>query len=347
MDTAQPMAAETDPNAQLENAANAFKAYTTGEPVVQPRDESGKFASQAEPEEDDTLEPEADADVAEAEDDGETEDGEEAAEAQPRPTSWPEDKAELWESLPADTQAYLADRDAEQLRAVNAKFQESANARKAAEAEQVQAQATREHLATTLDALVSAFQPVKPDPRAYGAGTGQYNREAYDLDLAEYETQSGVLAQLLEQQMSVKQQMAEYENTQLEARKQAVEAQYQPKFLADVPELTDPVKAEPLLHSMIEYAVANGIDADSFAPENHKFITSPELHILWKAYQYDKLKAAPTQPKPKAASPAVRPGVSSPRSAQKAAQRAKISDRLAREGSVEAGAAMWKQLLKG
>lgn len=341
MDTAQPVAAaETDPIAE---AANAFKAFTSGEPVVQPRSEDGKFASSAEPEEDEPLEADP-----EGEDESETEDGDEAAdEAQPMPPSWPADQADQWSQLPADTQAFLANREAERERAVNAKFQESANARKSAQDEQAQAQATREQLATTLDALASAFSPVKPDPRAYGAGTGQYNREAYDLDLANYEEQSAVLAQLLQQRDAVKQQMAQDADTQFETQKQAIEAEFQPKFLADVPDLNDPVKGEPLMRGMIDYAVANGITADTFAPENHKYMTSPELHILWKAWQWDNLKASPPQAKQKPASPAVRPGVSSPRSAQKAAQRAKISDRLAREGSVEAGAAMWKQLLKG
>lgn len=353
MDTAQAIApAETDP---IADAANAFKAFTTGEPVAQPRDESGKFASNIEPEEEQAPEDdEALEESAEAADDAD-EDGEEAAEeAQPRPTSWPEDKAELWETLPADTKAYLAERDAEQLRAVNAKFQESANVRKAAEAAEAEAKATRENLASTLDALIMGFAPVKPDPRSYGAGTGQYNREAYDLDLAQYEQQRETYAQLLQQREYIAQQSRqEAEQAQLreaqefEAWKQEVEQQFQPKFLADVPELTDPVKAEPTIRSMIEYAVSQGIPESTFAAENHPFITSPELHILWKAQQFDKLRASPPQPKQKQAGPAVKPGVSSPRSAQKAAQRAKINDRLAREGSVEAGAAMWKQLLKG
>lgn len=346
MDTAQAIApAETDP---IADAANAFKAFTTGEPIGQPRDESGKFASNSEPEEEPELEAEADLEEGEAEADDSDEDGEEAAEeAQPRPTSWPEDKAELWERLPADTKAYLAERDAEQLRAVNAKFQESANVRKAAEAAEAEAKATRENLASTLDALIMGFSPVKPDPRAYGAGTGQYNREAYDLDLAQYEQQSQVLAQLLQQRDYIAQQSQQEEAQRFEAWKQEVEQVYQPKFLADVPELTDPVKAEPTIRAMIEYAVSHGIPESTFEAANHPFITSPELHILWKAQQFDKLRASPPQPKQKQAGPAVKPGVSSPRSAQKAAQRAKISDRLAREGSVEAGAAMWKQLLKG
>lgn len=345
VDTAQAFApAETDPIAE---AASAFKAFTSGEPVGQPRDESGRFAPLQPEEPEAELEEEGDSPEPDGEDQAIDEDGEEAAEdAQPMPPSWPADKAAMWDALPADAKAFVAERDAEQLRASNAKFQEAANVRKAAEAEQAQAKTTREQLMQQIDLLSSVIQPVKPDPRAFGAGTGQYYREAYDLALAEYEQQSAALAQLTEQRAELtKQAQAEEESRFLEWKSQ-LEAEYQPKFLADVPELRDPAKAEPVLREMIEYAVSQGISADTFAPENHNYITSPELHILWKAQQYDKLRASPPQAKPKA-SPAVKPGVSSPRSAQKAVQRAKISERLAREGSVEAGAAMWKQILKG
>lgn len=339
-DTAQPLAAaETDPIAE---AANAFKAFTNEEPVVQARDETGKFASANEPAETDELD---EGEAPEADDADIDEDGDAAEPAQPIPPSWPADKAELWESLPADTQAYLAERDAEQLRGVNAKFQEAANARKAYEAEQVQAKTTREQLLQQIELLETVIQPVKPDPRAYGAGTGQYNREAYDLALVQFENESAALAQLQEQREAFQSQAAQEEEAEFEAWRGGLEAEYQPKFLADVPELTDPVKAAPTMKALVDYALANGVPEHVFAPDNHKFITSPELHILWKAQQFDKLRVSPPQAKPKA-SPAVKPGVSSPRSAQKAAQRAKVNDRLAREGSVEAGAAMWKQHFK-
>lgn len=342
MDTAQPIvAAETDPNAQLQNVADAFKAFTTGEPVERPRDESGKFVSTAE----EIAEPEAEEVEGEVEID---EDEQEAAEeAQPMPPSWPADKAEIWEALPADAKAFVAERDAEQLKASNAKFQEAANARKAAEALQSEAKAARDQFASQLDVLMAAIQPVKPDPRQYGLGTGQYNREAYDLAVLEYEQQAQALAQLTEQRENLATQAQQEEAQAYEAHLKAINAEWGPKFAADVPDLTDPVKGGAVIASLIEYATQHGIDPAELAEDRLQFIPFSQMHLLWKAQQFDKLRANPPQPKPKTAGPAVRPGVSSPRSAQGAAQRQRISDRLAREGSIEAGAALWKSVLKG
>lgn len=341
-DTAQPfVAAETDKLTQLDQAADAFKAATSNAPVT-PRDESGRFAplEAVEAEEPDAIGDDDAGDIEEGE-------PEAAEEAQPLPPSWPEDQAEHWQTLPAETQDFILAREAERERAVQAKFQESANARREALAERDQTKATRTQLAEVLDVLSSAIQPVKPDARAYGAGTGQYNREAYDYALAEYEQQATALAQLTEQRRAIQEQDQAESRAAFLAHKQEVEAQYAPKLLADVPELqNDPVKGEQTLRAMVDYAVQVGIPGDVFSNENAETLTSPELHILWKAMQYDKLRANPPQAKPKPASPAVKPGVSSPRSAQKVARHQQVRDRLAREGSVEAGAAMWKSFIR-
>lgn len=346
MDTAQPFAAaETDPNAALEAAANAFKTATSTAP--QERDSLGQFTAREAPEEDpeqplDDDQPEL---TEEAEED---EDGaEEALEAHPMPPSWGNDDAELWASLTPEAQARIAEREGERDRAINQKFQEVANQRKAVEAAAQEAASSRQEYAAALDMLLGAIQPVKPDPRAYGAGTGQYNREAYDLALADYEQQANTLAQLQQQRAAIAEQEDEAARASFVAWKEEHEAQFAPKFLADVPDLVEPAKAEPLIRGLVDYAIRNGIPEDVFDPAMQEQITSAQLHLIWKAQQFDKLRSAKTEPKPKPAGPAVRPGVSSPRSAQKAAQRQRVTERLHREGSIEAGAAMFKQLFKG
>ncbi len=350
MDTAQPvMAAETDPNVALADAAQAFKAFDNPS-SVQPRAPDGKFAKEAQAEPEDEEEEEAGLAESEPEDEGEAdEDEQEAAdEAQPMPPSWPADKAEIWSALPAETQAFIAERDAEQLRAVNAKFQESANARKEAEAAREQANANRDKLASELDVLMSAINPVQPDPRAFGYGTGQFNEAAYNVAMHEYQQEAGALAQLKQQREAIAKEREQEEATALQTYLDSHNQEWAPKFAELVPEIKDPAKAGPLVNAVFQYAQENGVDPSHFSQENVAHI--PLAHVLtyWKAMKYDELVSSQGgKPKPKPASPAVRPGVSSPRSAQKAARTDRAKDRLAREGSIEAGAAVFKQLFKG
>ena len=346
MDTAQPaMAAETDVNAQLSEAANAFKNYTSDQPIVV-RDEKGRFAS-------DTVEEQPEAEEAEpVEGDVEPDEGEEEAteaveETQPMPPSWPADQAEQWEQLPAETQAFLANREAERERAVNAKFQESATARKEAESLREAADATRKEYIDSLQTLAVILNPEKPDPRAYGAGTGQYNREAYDLAVVEWENSTALLAQVKDQLAGLEKQEIEEAQTSYKAWLDANNAEFGPKFVSDVPELTDPAKGGRIIDGLVRYAAENGIDQGDLTPEKLTGVPFAHMHLLWKAQQYDKLRTQAPQAKPKPASPAVKPGVSSPRSAQRKATDQRARERLAREGSVEAGAAIWKNFLRG
>lgn len=347
-DTAQPAMA-ADPNVQLENAANAFKAALGQD--VQPRDEQGRFAS-AQPEVEQDLD---EGELApEAEDDAEIEaDAEADDESQPEPvkmpTSWSKEDAELWESLPADAQGKIAEREAQREQAVNQKFQEAANVRKQFETELTEANANRDAYKAAIDDVLSLVTPTKPDPRAYGAGTGNYNREAYDLAMLQYEQQSGLIAQLQQQRQAIVAQQQEEAERAYQAEIQAIEEVARPRFVADVPELTDPQKAGQVLSDIVNYAKQAGVPESVFEADNLNAITSAELHLAWKAMQYDRIKSAQGKvketPAPKPAQPAVKPGVTIPRSATKATAARKATERLAKEGSIEAGAAVWKNFL--
>lgn len=349
VETAQPAMA-ADPNVQLENAANAFKAALGQD--VQPRDEQGRFASTQVEEEQDLDEGEL---APEAEDDVEIEADAEAAddEAQPEPvkmpTSWSKEDADLWESLPADAQGKIAEREAQREQAVNQKFQEAANVRKQFETELTEANANRDAYKAAIDDVLSLVTPTKPDPRAYGAGTGNYNREAYDLAMLQFEQQSGLIAQLQQQRQAIVAQQQEEAERAYQAEIQAIEEVARPRFVADVPELTDPAKAGQVLSDIVNYAKQAGVPESVFEADNLNAITSAELHLAWKAMQYDRIKSAQGKvketPVPKPAQPAVKPGVTIPRSATKATAARKATERLAKEGSIEAGAAVWKNFL--
>ena len=348
VDTAQSLAT-ADPNVQLATAADAFKAFTSEEPITKPRDEKGRFA----PTEQELAEPEPVEGEVEADDVEEQEEAEAADDAQPEPVdlpaSWSKEDADLWESLPADAQGKIAEREAERDRAVNQKFQEAANVKKATEAQLAEANANRDAYKGAIDQVLSMVQPVAPDPRAYGAGTGNYDRESYDLAVLQYQQTMQTVQALQTQQQEIAAQQAQEAKRVFEAELEAIEAVARPRFLADVPELTDPAKAPQVLNDIVRYAVEMGIPEDVFSSDSINGVTSAELHIAWKAAQYDKIKAAKGQvqanPAPKPTQPAIKPGVASSRSATKQANFRKANDRLASEGSIEAGAAVWKNFL--
>src|SRR5512139_257462 len=166
-ETAQPaMAAETDPIAQ---AAEAFKTYSPeAEPTPdRPRDESGRFVSNAPPEEGEEINTEEGEEPEAVANDEETPDDEDAAEeaqqsAVEMPSSWSKDDADVWTALPPEAQAKIAEREGQRDAAVNQKFQEAANARHAAEAAFAEAQANRQNALAVIDLAATQLQYPKP-----------------------------------------------------------------------------------------------------------------------------------------------------------------------------------------
>lgn len=362
-DTAQPeTAAETEAVDPFEAAANAFKTFDDAEPESEdrPRDSNGRFVSNT-PQDGDTIEAE-DEDEATAESEAEAEshdDAEETDEAsdedQPEavdlPPSWPSEMAEQWSSLPPETQAFIREREGQRESAVNAKFQEAANLRKAHEAEINEAQSNRQHFAEAADFVLSLAQPQKPPVTMLNPHSGDYNPDQYHLLNAQYEQQTQILRNIYQQRQQVAQLETVEQEKQREAFQSQIEDKYGPLLLKDVPDLAVPEKQPQVLSEIARYAVDNGVPAEVFTdPERAKHITSADLRIAWKAMKYDQMQAAKSQVKPKAqkpAAPAVKPGVTTPRSAIEATKRKQAQDRLARSGSIEDAAAVFKNIFKG
>ena len=343
-DTAQVVYPPADPVA---DAAALFGSMR--EPEAPNRDETGKFAPKA-------VEPVAEeieaAPVEDAADiDAEPVEVEEAAdEAQPEgpkmPASWSKEDAEHWNALPPEAQALIAEREGQRESAVNSKFQEAANARKASEAQLAEANANRDAYADAINTVLSLVSPVEPDPRAYGAGTGNYNREAYDLAVLQYREDTAALDQLTQQRDAILSAQQDAETARRKAMYAEAEERTRPAFLATVPGMSDadPQKRRQALGEIISYAVAQGVPEEAFADPDYP-VSSGEYLIAWKASQYDKMQEAKTRVAPRAstAAPPVRPGVSTPRATQKQVALQKSLDRLDKEGTIEAGAAVFRQ----
>jgi chemotaxis protein histidine kinase CheA len=353
-DTPQPEAAgETEVSTAdaIEAAASAFKTFSYDETADRPRDESGRFVSTKE-----EIEAEAEGEPeAEAESHDEEEAGEAAEEAQLEPvdlpTSWPAELAEEWQNLPAPLQDTIVRREAEREAAVNAKFQEAANVRKANEALIAEANTNRQKFAEYADLVLSMVQPQRPSHTMLDPRSADYNPDAYHLAHAQYQ-QTAEFVESVKQQREAITAQQQQEATQAEQAYIAeVEAKHRPALLKDIPELSDPAKQPQVLNEMIRYAIERGIGDHVFRdPEIAGRITSPELHILWESMQYRKMKAAQGKVTPKAAKPAappVRPGVATSRSAIQATQKKTLFERLEKTGSIEDAAAIFKLQAQG
>jgi hypothetical protein len=347
-DTAQPIAAaETDP---IASAAAAFKAAVPElVPTERQRDEHGKFVSTREEEIEAEAEPEGEAEAESHED--ETEELEAAEEAQPEvdlPPSWPSELAEEWQTLPAAVQEKIVAREAEREAAVNAKFQEAANVRKANEGLITEAQQSRQAFVEAADHILAMVQPQRPSLSMLQPGSHDYNPDHYHLLNAQADEAERLVHAVKQQRTQAIAQLTQAEEAKALESITEIETKHRPALLKDVPELSDPSKQGTALNAIVSYAVTQGIPQDVFTdPEQAKWVTSPQLHMAWKAMKYDQMVAAKAQVRPKAAKPSapvMKPGATTSTSSAKAIQQKNVRERLAREGSVEAGAAFFKTL---
>lgn len=333
----------------IADAAEAFKNF--GKTPTPPRDEAGRFA-RAEQTAEEEVEEEGEAleldDLDEAEPHEEVEEAAEEAQPVNLPHSWPADMAETWNSLPPETQQFITEREGQRDAAVNAKFQEAANIKKANQALIDEAAANRQRFAEWAEIAMSAVQPQKPPLSMLDPNSGDYNPNHYHLLNARYEQEKEWVSSLQQQRNQVlAQQRQELEAAEREAIA-AIEAKARPELLKHVPDLADQTKVNSALEEIVRYAIDSGIPQEVFSdPDRAGFVTSAELLLAWKAKQYDKMVQAKGKVKPKAASPAsptVKPGVTPTKSSLQARQRKANWERLDRERSIEAGAAFFKNL---
>jgi hypothetical protein len=380
-DTAQPhAAAETEAAStedQLQAAAAAFRSYDPEAVPERARDQRGRFvaadernesgrergipdprpspgqASRDEPgsgsgagyENDEAGDISADeAEAAPVDHEDLEEDAAPAAdEAQPElPDSWPASKAELWNALTPDAQAFIRQRDGELKSAVNAKFMEAANLRKAHEAEIGEAQRNRQLYAEAVDLVMSLVVPNEPPISMLDAASVDYDPDAYHYRKAVHDRTIA----FLDQHHAQRQQLAAQEQMQAF---NAINESTRDGFVSLVPDAAAPDKAPAVFAGLIDYAVREGAPAHLFQTPT----TALEWKMIWKAREYDRLQAARAKvrqsprPEPRKPQPALRPGVAVPKSAIEQSKKQRALERLRSEGSIDAGAAALKHLLKG
>lgn len=342
-DTGQPLAApETE--LTVAEAGAAFKALDA--PSERPRNPDGTFAREAQ-EIEAEAEPETVEAEAESQDEGEPE-PEAAEEAQPEepvlPESWPADKAELWNTLDPDAQAFIRQRDIEAKSAVNARFMEAANARKAAEAQIAEAQANRANALAVLDTAIAVLQPQAPPLSMLDISSSDYDPDTYHYQKAQAESQAQYVQNLLAQRQQLTAQEQQEAMNAVQQQDAEINEKLGPAFMAEYPDSVDPQKAQGFFADLIKFGVEAGLPAEMFRQSQPNIA---EWQLLadakkWRAHKAALEKARQGKPEPRKALPVVRPGVTTPRSAVEASRRQAASERLARSGSIEDAAAVFK-----
>ena len=332
------------------------RAETPEQTAERERDERGRFTAKEQAEapgdEAEDFEDIEDGDAGQAEtapdDEVEFEDSEQEAEAaQPEPVampaSWSQEHSETWNTLPPETQQVIAEREGQRDRAVNSKFQEAAELMRANQATIEEANANRQRFIQEAQWIESLVQLQEPDIRLIDQNPTEYHRQKAYFDAANQQLQA-----LRSKRTEAEQAAAQQAQQQAQQQFMRIEEATRPKFFEVMPEAQDPQKVGPILNELIEYGVSQGAPADIFSEQT----TSLEWTMLAKAKKWDDLQAAKAKagkgkPEARKAGPAVRPGTKSAVSARKKTQAEKRRNELARDGSIRAGAAVFKDFMKG
>lgn len=259
-----------------------------------------------EDEEDEAAPQEGDDPDALTSDDLEAQEGDEPeAPAIDPPVSWGADAKELFEQLPPDLQAQVAEREAQREKLIQSKTTEAAEAKRSARTEAETAFAERQRqYANEIEFFASRMVPQAPDPALASHDPVAFIQQnaQYQAGLAQYQ-QMMQRANVAAQEAQARDQSAAQESLKAEEA-----------WLAEqLPEWNDPAKRQALLTGIQSAGAELGYDADALSQANAMDILALKKATEWKADaekyralqkgKMEKVRAAKTLPK------AVRPGV--------------------------------------
>lgn len=305
-------------------ALGKWRADQAKKPATEPQPTAAPAATDPQPKAADSAQPEpaAPAEPTEAIDPAET------PPIDP-PRSWTKDAVERWQSLPRETQEYLAGREQEREREVRRVQNEAAETRKATEAERVQTLETRKKyeaaLANTLQSLhlnqqgqFSDIKTVEDVRRLAVENPARY---------VEWDAQQKDLAAKIQeaQQLITLQQQERADNWAKFAAAQDAE------FTKLVPDMKEPAKAEKLINSAVEMMQERGYTDEEINAlwNNAEFFRDHRMQsLLLDAARYReaqaKLRVKPAVPVP----PVLRPGAAPSKGAAAQAAVQEAADEL-------------------
>lgn len=253
------------------------------------------------------------------------------------PRSWTKEAKEQWQSLPRNTQEYLAQREQERDREVRRSQNEAADQRKVIEAERIEAEKARKDYEAKLPAIMQALQDAQAGAFA-DIKTVEDSQRLASEDPFRYiqwqAHQDRLRAVNFEQEQSKQRQ--EHERVTNWNKFQSDEAS---KAAELHPELADPKRAEVLAKSAVELLVDKGFSEKELSAIATGKELSPYDHrmqsIIIDAIKYREAQKAKPVAVAKPIPPVQRPGVAPPRGAANAENLQALTQKLERSGSLD------------
>lgn len=261
------------------------------------------------------------------------------------PRSWTKEARERWQSLPRDTQEYLAQREQERDQELRRRQNESAEQRKTLEAERQQVEQARQQYEAALPQLMQTLQAQQ---------AGQFNdvRTLQDVERLAAEDWPRYLQWDLQQKKiaAVQQEYAQALQRQEQQRQtdfQKFAREQDALLIEKVPEMSDSKKAAELRDSAMKLLTDElGFDRDElgraynqrgdFSLRDHRVQQIILKAALWQEAQ-EKRKSIPQHAKP--VPPVVRPGTPPDKGAARVANVQNLINTLQQSRGVNAARA--------
>lgn len=255
------------------------------------------------------------------------------------PASWDAEAKKVFATLPPEAQRVIAERESHREKAINAKANEAAQARKQADGLVGEYSSLHRQFAEQLDTYAQALMPQRPD-----YGLIATDPQAYAHQMAIYEAATAQRNDLAQRAAQARQQAEQIEQQQVQALSRA-EVQ---KIVEAIPDWTDATKRTTMLADFEATGRALGYDDELLSQARAVDVIGLKAATEWrqKAEKYDALMAGKMEAvrsakgKPKVSVP----GTAQPKGSGRAQGLQDSLSRLRKSGSLNDAAAAFRNL---
>jgi len=254
------------------------------------------------------------------------------------PRSWTKEAKERWQSLPRETQDYLASREQERERELRRGQNDAAEARKAIDAERGKVEEARQQYETALPALLATLKQQQMGDFADIKTLDDVER------LARADWPRYALWDAQQKRIGAVQQQVAAATARQAQEKQAKLAEFiggEAKLLAEkMPEIADPAQRTKLQEAAVamlrDVGFADGELAELYQGQKEISLHDHRLQLLIRdGLRYRSGQSAVRQATAKPLPPVQRPGSSQPRGAAQDAAITNLTQKLDKTGSVQ------------